>query len=147
MSSAGEVRRAGRLLKQSRDRYGYPRVTLSVAGKARVRRVHRLVIEAFGPPRPQGRSEVRHLNGNRVDNRVENLAWGTTAENQADRIRHGTQPTAYDSPHRKLDEASVIEMRMLKRTTAVTYAELARRFGVSRTVCRYAVTDKTWRHV
>ena len=42
--------------------------------------VHRLVLLAFGGPQPAG-CEVRHLNRDKLDNRIGNLAWGTKTEN------------------------------------------------------------------
>jgi len=65
---------------------GYPFVVLS--GK-KGRFVHRLVLETFVGPRPHG-MEARHLDGDRTNNRVENLRWGTRKENVADAIKHGT---------------------------------------------------------
>lgn len=50
--------------------------------------VHRLVLEAFVGPGDG--MECRHLNGNKKDNRVGNLAWGTALENANDRRVHGT---------------------------------------------------------
>ena len=39
--------------------------------------------------RPEG-LVCRHLNGNPLDNRLENICWGTQQENAQDAIRHGT---------------------------------------------------------
>lgn len=50
--------------------------------------VHRLVAEHF-IPNPNNYSTVRHLNDNPRDNRVENLAWGTQADNVKDMRDHG----------------------------------------------------------
>lgn len=66
----------------------YLRVELSRENRQYVRRVHRLVAEAFHGPAPEGH-EVRHLNGDSHDNRASNLRWGTRAENMQDMVRHG----------------------------------------------------------
>lgn len=62
---------------------------VSVAiGKHNSQCVHTLVLLAFVGPRPAG-MEARHLNGNASDNRLENLRYGTRAENVQDMVRHG----------------------------------------------------------
>lgn len=71
------------------DRGGHLRVDLP----GRRVFVHQLVAEAFIGPRPDGQ-EVRHLNGDPADNRVQNLAYGTRSQNVADAIRHGTYRNA-----------------------------------------------------
>lgn len=53
--------------------------------------LHRLIAAAFCP-RAEGQAVVRHLNDNRDDNRVVNLAWGTDSDNVADAIRNGRHP-------------------------------------------------------
>jgi hypothetical protein len=64
------------------DLYSEPQQSTKVA-------VHRLVARAFhGEPVPLA-NVVRHLNGDHLDNRVENLAWGTQSENNYDQVRHG----------------------------------------------------------
>lgn len=79
-----------RELAQCINQDGYPYVRLQErGGKRRLIPVHRLVADAFLPPRPSLNHETRHLNGNPRDNRVSNLAWGTKKENAADKERHG----------------------------------------------------------
>jgi len=53
--------------------------------------VHRLVLEAFIGPCPDG-LVCRHLDGNAANNNLDNLAWGTPEENMQDRILHGNNP-------------------------------------------------------
>lgn len=57
-------------------------------GKSSQKLVHRVILETFVGPCPDG-MEARHLNGNRQDNRKSNLAWGTPIENASDRDLHG----------------------------------------------------------
>lgn len=64
-----------------------------VALKGRSRNVHSLVLEAFIGPAPEG-MECRHLNGVPGDNRLVNLRWGTSSENNFDQVRHGTNHNA-----------------------------------------------------
>lgn len=71
---------------------GYAYVHLSVAGKKRTRLVHRLILEAFVGPDDD--RECRHLDGDRSNNHLDNLAWGTHSENVEDTIRHGRHPGA-----------------------------------------------------
>jgi hypothetical protein len=56
-------------------------------GKARTRKVHRLVAEAFLGPRPKGQV-IRHGLGGPSDNRLVNLCYGTPAQNKADQAIH-----------------------------------------------------------
>lgn len=58
-------------------------------GRKATRFVHRLVLEAFVGPCPEGQ-QCRHLDGNPLNNQLSNLAWGTPRENHADSVRHGT---------------------------------------------------------
>lgn len=118
VSSDGRVRRSeagsnnakpGRILKGYVDRDGYTVVRLSRRGQVYDRKVHRLVCTAF-----HGESvlpEVRHLDGNPSNNNASNLAWGTTAQNAADRSGHGRTRRGEASPKAKLTNAQVDRIR------------------------------------
>ena len=59
---------------------GYLKVNLYKDGIGSSKRVHRLVAEAF-IPNPDNKPDVNHKNGNKHDNRVDNLEWVTKSEN------------------------------------------------------------------
>lgn len=90
-----EYLQRGRVLKQflvGQKRCQYLAFDLAPGdGKKRKMRAHRFICEVFHGPAPSLKHQVRHLNGNPQDNHIENLAWGTPAENAQDRIRHGRQ--------------------------------------------------------
>lgn len=83
-TKAGQLLKPGRVGKDREHQY----VCLSRDGKVRNRLVHRLVLEAFVGPCPDG-LEALHDNDDATDNRLENLSWGTRARNIADRTRNG----------------------------------------------------------
>lgn len=87
VSDNGQVysTRSNKLLKLSTLMSGHIRAV--VDGEHRT--VHTLMAEAFIGPRPEGQ-EVRHLNGQPSDNRIQNLTYGSKSENAYDSIQHGT---------------------------------------------------------
>lgn len=101
VNEMGQVRgRRGWILSPGDNGNGYLYVCLRPNGGVPVcRYVHHLVLETFIGPRPDGQ-QTRHLNGDRGDNRLSNLAWGTAAENAADKVRHGTQSTPMEKCQR-----------------------------------------------
>lgn len=76
----------GRDLKPSMDVGGYAMVILRKNGISKMRKVHRLVADAF-LPNTDNLPEVHHKNHDRKDNRVHNLAWVTSAEQKDEHWR------------------------------------------------------------
>lgn len=68
---------------------GYPIVSLSENGHRTTKAVHRLVAKYFLPePAAEAAECVRHLDGNKKNNRADNLAWGTHKQNCEDSKGH-----------------------------------------------------------
>jgi hypothetical protein len=123
---------------------GYLTVNLSDGVRKRHRYIHRLVLAAFAGPCPEG-MVCRHLDGDRTNNRVSNLAWGTHADNEADKVRHGTWLVG-EQINSKLTEQQVMEIRR-RRVEGVTFIELASDYGVTRQNIMAIVNRKTWRQL
>jgi len=72
--------RKGFLLKQEMTFFCYFRVSLSKNKTKKRLSIHRLVAETF-IPNQHNKSEVNHIDGNKTNNRLENLEWVTSREN------------------------------------------------------------------
>lgn len=104
--SDGRVRRyQGQRLRFYADDFGYRKVTLKKNGLWVRVHVHLLVAEAFKGPRPPG-LQVRHYDGDHLNNRPDNLIYGSPLENHADTKRHGRVRR-----FRKLTDATVAAIR------------------------------------
>jgi hypothetical protein len=127
---------------------GYLRVNLvpPEGGTYKTFRVHRLVLLAFVGPGGEGQ-ECRHLDGNKTDNRLSNLAWGTAEENRDDIRKHGGYQSGEDHSGRKLTEGQVREIRELYASGGHLLRELADRFAVSLTNVAAIVSRRSWKHV
>lgn len=110
------------------------------------RQVHRLVCEAFHG-KPKDFDVVRHLNGNRYDNRAENLAWGTPTENYQDAVTHGTHKGS-NNGRSKLTEDQVAAIKnILGSHPNLSRNMLAKALNVTRTTIGHIEKGRQWNHV
>lgn len=88
-SGGGRMRtQVGRVLRPGIINTRYLVVALRDGFATKSLTVHRLVLLAFVGPCPPG-MEVRHLDGDRTNARLDNLAYDTHSENLRDIARHG----------------------------------------------------------
>jgi hypothetical protein len=136
-----------RVLKACVDVYGYSFACLFKNQKRLAcPKIHRLVLEAFVGQKPEG-TECRHIDGNKSNNRLENLEWATHAINELDKYKHGTIMYGSKNGYAKLIEKDVRKIRKLWSTGKYTQCELADKFGV-RQFCIWSIIHrKSWKHV
>lgn len=90
LGTRGGVLETPALKKRTVGNNGYLVVSLSKGGKSRAVTVHKLVTLAFIGERPEG-MEVLHKDGNRLNVSIENLVYGSSGQNSADMVGHGTR--------------------------------------------------------
>jgi hypothetical protein len=142
------------VLYSCRNRYGftnwriakvgnqrYRRVELNIDGTTFYRSIHRLVLETFVGPAPNG-MEACHNNGNSSDNRIGNLRWDTHQNNEDDKEK---RPRGSNHKKAKLTEHDVFEIRM--GTQNQRPCEIAKKYGISYRELRYIITRKVWIHI
>ena len=152
ISSTGKVwsRRRKLFLRPGVDSGGYLLVVLCEKGAHETRNIHRLVLETFRGPCPKG-MECRHLDGNSVNNNLDNLKWGTHSENIQDAVQHGTwhalKRLGEKHPNSKLSD---FERRLIHnsyRHGGCTQQELADEFEAGLTQVNRIVHDNRWEAV
>ena len=115
-----------RILKQSKDEWGYPMVR--VDGKTI--KVHRAVALTFLGVRAEG-MVIRHLDGNPENNNIDNLAYGTPSENTLDGYVYAKKIRK----QQKLSIESATDIKRMIKSGTRSYI-IAREFGISQqSVC------------
>ena len=117
------------------DNYGYLRIRFSRQGKKMLFQVHRLMAEIF-VPNPDGKPEVDHINGNKLDCRIENLRWVTHAENMRHAAELGLMKSGEDNHSAKLTNLQAKAVYHLTQTTNFSNAEIGKMFNVSSEIVR-----------
>lgn len=115
---------SGRELTQFKSS-GYWVVRFGVDNKKLLSQVGRMVLLAFRGVPKEGYF-CRHLNGNPLDNRIDNLAWGTQKDNMADRKIHGKYAVGEKHPMAKLTKNQVEDIKK----SALTGTALAKKYGM-----------------
>ena len=106
--------------------------------------LHRLVAQAF-IPNPENKPEVNHINGDKTDNRAENLEWCTRAENMRRAVNTGAVKTGEAHAEAKLTNKQVLYIR--ENTEKLTCNQLGKIFNVNPATVSLIQLGKTYRKV
>ena len=122
----------GRVKKRSKMSNGYEKYYLYKNGKETQMSVHRLLAKHF-IPNPENKPCVNHIDGNPMNNSLENLEWVTYKENAQHAIRTGLV-TNIGENHTKatLTDQDVREIRDLNRHKVYNHREIGELYGVPR---------------
>jgi len=140
-----DSRHTGRVLSPGHPR-GRPHINLFKHGRASAKRhyVHILVLEAFVSPRLPG-MQCNHLDGDKANNRVPNLEWGTQFDNMRHAFDNGLIVAAHGEKNgqSKLTEGDVRRARALI-ASGVTRVAIGKILGVHNTTITAIHTGKSW---
>lgn len=139
-------KRKGKWLEPRNDSGGYRLVTLRNNSKIFTGRIHRLVLETYIGPCPKG-MECRHLDGNKQNNSLGNLCWGTHQENETDKLVHGIIPRGIRHSLAKLTEKDVRMIIYTYRTGLFSMREIGIQYGITATSVYNILKRRTWGHL
>ena len=149
VSTSGQIwsRRKNRWMRQIPNPEGYKMVTLYGPNGRKGKSVHRLVLEVHSGPCPEG-MQCRHLDGDKANNNISNLRWGTGVENMQDRIKHGSNPSLGAFGEKGMaSKISDQDRRMIiyeYSTGLFTQEEIAQNYGIHRTTVSLLMTGKCY---
>ncbi len=130
----------GRILKAQESLGMYWRVELTDGERIRSLHVHRLVALAF----VIGTGDVvRHLDGDGFNNVDSNLAWGSHADNEADKDRHGRVPRGLQHGRAALTKDQLQAIREL-HSRGFSQVKIAKATGTNRGTVGYVVRGETY---
>lgn len=145
-----------KILKECIDKDGYPYVRFVINGKKYKKMVHRLIAETF-IENVNNKPQVNHINGNKSDNRVENLEWVTVKENIIHSYKVlGKKPTnqmikdftkrvrGENNPKSKIDYRTACIIRK-DRAKGIMLKYIARKFDISISQVSAICNNKFWK--
>ena len=137
VSNQGRVRHGARILSGSLHKDGYIFVTIHGLQKP----VHRYVAEAF-VLNVENKPEVNHKDGNKQNNKADNLEWATRSENQTHAVTNSLQPIQTNTYKGKFTQEQRDEIKNLWDNGGISRRKLASMYGVSHTCINDIINDK-----
>lgn len=135
------------ILKQALQNNRYFVVTLCKQKKHKSHTIHRLIAEAF-IPNPENKPQVNHINGDKKDNRIENLEWVTASENIRHAFENGLKISlkGEKTGSAKLKNSDIVEIFNLRKL-GWTQQKIADKFGVCNQLISLILNKKNWKHI
>ena len=134
----------GQPMKQVFNKKGYPEVRFRKEG-THTKLIHRLVAKAFVPNR-DNKSQVNHIDGNKLNNRADNLEWVNNSENQLHAYKLGLQPSraGENNSKAKITDKDVTLLKELYNS-GKNIVEVSKTMNISLDSTRQIIYGRTWK--
>ena len=153
VSDDGRVKRVStdRIANITVDGRGYSKKAITLNGETKQYSVHRLVAEAF-IENPLNKSEVNHIDGNKLNNCVENLEWVTRSENMKhahkNNLQHYSGYIQYSQRKKvgKFSEEDIEDIFKLKES-GISNRKIAEKYNVSHTTIGSLINGESYKTI
>ena len=134
-----------KVLRLSNQGSGYLKATLFTNTVRRAIGVHRLVLLAW---KGDSLLQVNHINGIKTDNRLSNLEYCSSSENNQHAYDAGLKTGCLGETNGmvKLSERDVRKIKKMLTSNQFRHIDIAKQFGVSRATVQLISAGKTWKN-
>ena len=110
--------------------------------------IHRLVAKAF-IPNPNNLPQVNHIDGNKTNNKLENLEWCTNGQNQKHAFANGLQKGNFQHHNSKLTQEEVIYIKNNYKYGCLGYGirSLAKKFNVCDSTIKQIIRGQSYKDI
>lgn len=109
---------------------------------------HRLVMMCFQPNEKQDELQVNHKDGNKLNNKLDNLEWCTNQENRIHAVKIGlaVKMIGQTNPSSKLLESQVIDI-INDLLNHVPYSQLCEKYNCSKSTISAIKNKRNWTYL
>lgn len=122
-------------------------VIRDVVGRPHGKYKHRLVLEAFVGPCPEGMEARHYPDRDPTNNKLDNLSWANHIENEKDKEKHGTKLFGECVGNSKLRESDVLKIRDLYSKGDLNQYEIAQMFDIRQSSVKEIILGRVWKHL
>ena len=138
-----------KILKQCIDKFGYYCVSMrSKNNKTKTQRVHSLMMSSYGqsPPIDMIYPTVDHIDGNKLNNRADNLEWCTQQENVHHAMDTGLRRTEVINEYRAISDETATQICILLEQGSRN-KDICEMFGVTQVIVSGIKAGKFYRDI
>lgn len=138
-NGAGVRRVRSRIISVKTIKNGYPVINVTINNKTRKKILYKTVLSAF-VPKAEKSLVCRHIDGNKLNNRLSNLCWGSRKENSIDAALH-------EQNSAKLSFTDVMEIRFLYENNYLNFNQLSKVFDIGSSSINRACSYTTFYYI
>lgn len=126
---------------------GYYFVYLSTIYGQKIMQLHRLVMIAFNPVNNYEMLQVNHIDGNKLNDNINNLEWVTRSENVKHAYETGLNHIGEDNVNSKITEETALKICELLSSDKYTIKQIADICNTTISIVSEIKKHNTWTHI